>query len=913
MNLGYTVLLKEPLDLRNNSYKETKYRQAAIAYADDTTWIANNKAQLESIIKIAEEFYTINDIRVNPKKSKLIVINSSEKSINKNILVANEKVEAEKGRSLTRFLGAYLSEKAQSTLIKNKARLLVQLTIKTIRNKKLTLSQLIYLNNMYLIPKLCYILQVSSLSKNALDSIHQPMIRLIKNKIDLPSTTSNFLVAHRNLGNCKFLWQELLTQQITDLHRRLNCSDRDSQLAEIRIKQGLLKANIIDSDWHFEADPFLNSIWRNNTTCLTLYKAKSFNMCIRPVSEQWHFQGTGPQIREVIDASLFIKSSKSISDLGIIYRNQLLDKEGKRLLTWQQLKAAKGKIKAGKKAKWFSSIEEAILQDPKDREIKEMYQTSGPNILAPLMPLVPISSDKRKKEWILIDKENDELETRKIVRKCNHKVLTERWSTKDNNIVPGYVEIEKSNSARISEQDSEYSWLAQNKVLTVISKPVLKSNQKSILRYKDIIPSKASRYNTAKPSIEERLLFSLQSIESIDKQLIIDQNFDINLANNLVSSLECNINSGKNSFQIYTDGSLSQEGNRCNMGSGWVQVDEEHELVLREGFAKLKDWPSSTKPELIAIWLALFTIPTSCHIYIYSDSAAAIASINKIKSEWRFNRVFKEKNWDILIKIADLISAKGVNLELKKVKGHSKNKWNDKADALAKKATTLAQLTDIHADLNTRISFPLYWGEFKVEKATRPFLKKIFETWNGTNWRLTESILALEPEANNSRLDWHTYWKRIKKLKGVRCNTLQKSKKLATQLKCLSGNLPVLKTLATRRPDIYSSDSCIVCNTGTAESQDHLAVCPYYKTMWQKLERTAINLVWSGFTEEEKFHCPKHTLYKILTGSSEAETQEKRRLWIKGLTSVDSFDAIKDLLNSSKTSARSIELAAHLM
>ncbi|CAG8833584.1 3298_t:CDS:1, partial [Gigaspora margarita] len=80
MNLGYTVLLKEPLDLCNNSCKETKYHQAAIAYADDTTWIANNKVQLESIFKIAEEFYTVNNIRVNPKKSKLIVINSTEKA-----------------------------------------------------------------------------------------------------------------------------------------------------------------------------------------------------------------------------------------------------------------------------------------------------------------------------------------------------------------------------------------------------------------------------------------------------------------------------------------------------------------------------------------------------------------------------------------------------------------------------------------------------------------------------------------------------------------------------------------------------------------------------------------------------------------------------------------------------------------
>ncbi|CAG8834138.1 11848_t:CDS:1, partial [Gigaspora margarita] len=108
---------------------------------------------------------------------------------------------------------------------------------------------------------------------------------------------------------------------------------------------------------------------------------------------------------------------------------------------------------------------------------------------------------------------------------------------------PGYVEIEKSNSLLISEQNDEYSWLEQSKVLTVISKPLLKNNQKYILRYKDILPGKASRYNTSKPSKEESLLCSLQSVESLDNQLIMNQNFDINLANNLVNSLDCNISS----------------------------------------------------------------------------------------------------------------------------------------------------------------------------------------------------------------------------------------------------------------------------------------------------------------------------------------------------------------------------------
>ena len=75
------------------------------------------------------------------------------------------------------------------------------------------------------------------------------------------------------------------------------------------------------------------------------------------------------------------------------------------------------------------------------------------------------------------------------------------------------------------------------------------------------------------------------------------------------------------------------ETDSCNMGIEWVQVDEKQEKLLWEGFAKLEKWLSSTKPELIAIWLALFTIPTSSNIWIFSDSAAAIASIEKIKSE----------------------------------------------------------------------------------------------------------------------------------------------------------------------------------------------------------------------------------------------------------------------------------------
>ena len=48
-----------------------------------------------------------------------------------------------------------------------------------------------------------------------------------------------------------------------------------------------------------------------------------------------------------------------------------------------------------------------------------------------------------------------------------------------------------------------------------------------------------------------------------------------------------------------------------------------------------------------------------------------------------------------ITKIADLIEVKKIQIKLTKIKSHSKDKWNDKADNLAKKGITSKKLIQI--------------------------------------------------------------------------------------------------------------------------------------------------------------------------------------------------------------------------
>ena len=140
-------------------------------------------------------------------------------------------------------------------------------------------------------------------------------------------------------------------------------------------------------------------------------------------------------------------------------------------------------------------------------------------------------------------------------------------------------------------------------------------------------------------------------------------------------------------LKIYTDGSCSKNGYEGSNGSFGVLVTE-NDICIHAYSSPRVDNTTNNREEIKAILYAIKNFgSTEDDIAIYSDSSYAVNMFNQWFYSWKAKGWLKSDNKPP--ENLDLIQAyyewyqKGYRIDLRKVKGHAGQKWNEMADGLA--------------------------------------------------------------------------------------------------------------------------------------------------------------------------------------------------------------------------------------
>ena len=195
---GYRLNHQYRQNLYSDQQTELEQQIVDSAFMDDTTWIAENQNNMESILSIADDFYLLNNIKVNKEKSKLLAKRSGkEKTIQKlQLSFGRETIDITPAtyRESVRILGVWINLAGHRKYVLQQARMEVLSMCNIIKRKPITDKQLLYLYNMVIIPRIEYRTQLTILSKRDCDSIIAPFRQLYKNKIRLSSTAPNAIL-----------------------------------------------------------------------------------------------------------------------------------------------------------------------------------------------------------------------------------------------------------------------------------------------------------------------------------------------------------------------------------------------------------------------------------------------------------------------------------------------------------------------------------------------------------------------------------------------------------------------------------------------------------------------------------------------------------------------------------------------
>ncbi|KAF9407792.1 hypothetical protein BGZ76_005990, partial [Entomortierella beljakovae] len=224
--LGYAIASKKALMQYHSlptpdvNIPDISVNIAALAFVDDTTWVAPNKENLQGIIEIAMEFFDINHIEINPKKTELIVINPVDDQ--PTIQFGNDGIPALPSHTAARMLGVWFSADGKNHHTKKLVQNEVSSICSILARKAITDKQAIYIVNNVLIPRILYRLTTTILPSNMIQKLTAQYTGMVRAKIGYAKGTPNSILYHRRLYGLRKFEDVQAEEQISTALLRYN-------------------------------------------------------------------------------------------------------------------------------------------------------------------------------------------------------------------------------------------------------------------------------------------------------------------------------------------------------------------------------------------------------------------------------------------------------------------------------------------------------------------------------------------------------------------------------------------------------------------------------------------------------------------------------------------------------------------
>jgi ribonuclease HI/uncharacterized protein YlaI len=256
------------------------------------------------------------------------------------------------------------------------------------------------------------------------------------------------------------------------------------------------------------------------------------------------------------------------------------------------------------------------------------------------------------------------------------------------------------------------------------------------------------------------------------------------------------------------------------MGIGWI-IKNNNQKTIAEFKGETSLTPSSTKAELSAILSAISTINFNKKINIITDSQNAITNIKKrhqtllTKNTKEKKNQMKTPNTLLIDTIIELLTIKNIKWKLTKIKGHSNNPGNDKADELATIDLSTTPKNNITIEEKEILShkITLKWDQKHYDAPIKSTIQNISKTKWASKWRTLKRTNEWLNKEKAKEINWPLTLQTLTPSKITNPLTNKQDSSMRTfRIKTWLRELPTINKLHERKPTIYKDNKCKICS-----------------------------------------------------------------------------------------------------